>query len=183
MKTISIESFETMGKSGGSTEVIDVRSPSEFASGHIPGAINIPLEEVHSRIGDLDREAKIVTVCETGRRASMAAEFVSACGLDVQTLEGSTAAWRVSGRPLVSSAGSSWSLDRQVRLGAGALVLAGTLLGFLAHPAWFVLSGFVGAGLTFAGITNVCGMANVLRKMPWNQPKPPSGSTSTEAAR
>lgn len=169
MEKIDIASLAGMLGNGERVAVVDVRSPSEFGTGHIPGAVNVPLEQVGVRISDLPRGGEIVLVCESGRRAAMAAETLETGGLKARVLEGSTAAWRKAGRPLVTSGGSSWSLDRQVRLGAGALVLSGTVLGVVAHPLWFALSGFVGAGLTFAGLTNICGLAMVLQKMPWNR--------------
>ena len=55
---------------------------------------------------------------------------------------------------------------------AGGLVLAGVILGFLLSPWFFALSGFVGAGLTFAGVTGFCGMARILAVAPWNRVTP-----------
>lgn len=183
METISIESFEGTLNRGERPILLDVRSASEFATGHIPGAVNVPLEEVASRVADLPPGGNVIAVCESGRRATMAAETLAAHGVKAKVLEGSTAAWRKAGKPLVSSAATSWSLDRQVRLGAGALVLTGTVLGVLVNPRWLALSGFVGAGLTFAGLTNVCGMAKVLQKMPWNRPGALCSSVKAEVVR
>jgi hypothetical protein len=58
---------------------------------------------------------------------------------------------------------------RQVQLGAGLLVLAGLALGTFVNPWFYLVSAFVGAGLTLAGSTGFCGMALVLMKMPWNR--------------
>jgi hypothetical protein len=61
------------------------------------------------------------------------------------------------------------SLERQVRIAAGSLVLLGLVLGWLVHPYFLGLSAFVGAGLFFAGVTDTCGMGMLLARMPWNQ--------------
>lgn len=74
------------------------------------------------------------------------------------------------GLPVVASVKTRWSLERQVRLGAGLLVLAGVILGVLISAYWLLLSGFVGMGLTFAGLTDICPMGILLGKMPWNHP-------------
>jgi rhodanese-related sulfurtransferase len=151
------------------TQVVDVRSVSEFASGHVPGAVNIPMEEVESRLGDVERDRRVIVVCQSGKRAELVAKMLEPCGMDVAVLEGGTAAWRKQGLPLVTSVKTRWSLERQVRLGAGLLVLTGIVLAITANVKWIVLSGFVGLGLSFAGITDLCPMAMLLGKMPWNR--------------
>jgi hypothetical protein len=90
-------------------------------------------------------------------------------GCDLTVLRGGTDAWRQADLPLVASTQSRWSLERQVRLGAGLLVLTGVVFGLLLHPGWFYLAGFVGTGLIFAGTTNYCAMANLLALLPWNR--------------
>jgi rhodanese-related sulfurtransferase len=148
---------------------IDVRSPTEFAAGHIPTAINIPLDEIEGRLGDLRPEDRLVLVCQSGKRASMTRALLAGRGYDLTVLSGGTDAWRHAGLPLVASTQSRWSLERQVRLGAGLLVLTGVILGLLVHRDWFYLAGFVGAGLIFAGTTNYCAMASLLALLPWNR--------------
>jgi len=148
---------------------IDVRSPTEFAAGHIPAAINIPMAEIESRLGDIRPQDHLVLVCQSGKRASMTHALLAHSGCDLTVLGGGTDAWRQAGLPLVASTQSRWSLERQVRLGAGLLVLTGVVFGLLLHPDWFYLAGFVGAGLIFAGTTNYCAMANLLALLPWNR--------------
>jgi rhodanese-related sulfurtransferase len=150
-------------------QLIDVRSPAEYASGHVPGATNIPLEQLDGRRADLDMR-HIVVVCKSGRRAGIACGHLADHLPGVSVLEGGTDAWSAEGRPVVRLTASRWSLERQVRLAAGLLVLAGVALGLTVHPGWFGVAGFVGAGLTFAGLTDVCGMAGLLSAMPWNRP-------------
>ena len=74
--------------------------------------------------------------------------------------------------PVAHGERSVISLERQVRIAAGALVLLGTLAGVFIHPAGYWLAGFIGAGLAYAGVTNFCGMSMLLARMPWNQTSP-----------
>ena len=166
---ISLNQLDDLINSATKPQLIDVRNPSEFAAGHIPGAVNIPMDQIESRLADL-HEDEVVLVCQSGRRAGMTCELIQAHHPKLKVLEGGTVAWQDANRPTVSSTQTRWSLDRQVRLGAGVMILIGVSLGFLVHPGWFGLAGFVGAGLTFAGLTDVCGMAFVLAKLPWNKP-------------
>lgn len=172
---ISISELDRLAETGAQVTYVDVRSVSEFDSGHVPGALNIPLDQIEARIADLS-PGPIVLFCQAGSRAEMACTFLQTSRPDAQFFEGGFDAWVESGRDYVVSKSTRWSLDRQVRLGAGLIVLIGMALGFTVHPGWFGLAAFVGAGLTFAGLTNVCGMAALLGKMPWNQPKAPSGA-------
>ena len=112
----------------------------------------------------------LYVICQSGGRAAKAVEQFHAAGFsNVVSVEGGTTAWetgRAAGR---RGRARSISLERQVRIGAGSLVLLGVLLGWLVHPAFFALSAFVGAGLVFAGVTDWCGMGMLLARMPWNQ--------------
>ena len=150
-------------------QLIDVRSGSEFASGHIPGAVNIPMDQIEARLDDLRPGVPIVLICQTGKRARMTADLLEPCQRQISVLEGGTSAWIQAGLPVVTSVKTRWSLERQVRLGAGLLVLAGAALAFTVDANWLFLSAFVGLGLTFAGLTDICPMAEILAKMPWNK--------------
>ncbi len=150
--------------------LVDVRSGSEFASGHVPGAVNIPMDQIEARLDDLGRDLPIVLVCQGGKRARMTARLLEPCQRQVAVLEGGTKAWIDSGFPVVTSVKTRWSLERQVRLGAGSLALTGVILALTVNPLWVLLCGFVGLGLTFAGVTDICAMGIMLEKMPWNKP-------------
>ncbi len=167
---ITVAELKNRLEHGEPIQLVDVRGADEYAVGHIPGAINMPLAEAESRVDDLARRSPVVLVCQSGRRAGMACELLQEHHDGLLVLEGGTQAWMSANNPVVSSLATRWALERQVRLGAGLMILLGVILGFLVHPGWFGLAGFVGAGLTFAGLTNVCGMAMVLAKCPWNQP-------------
>jgi rhodanese-related sulfurtransferase len=181
MNSITAEELANRLKEGERTQVIDVRDPSEFAAGHIPGAVNIPLGEVESRLEDMTDVDEIVLVCQTGTRAGMACERIEDRKKRLLVLEDGTSSWISGDRSIVASTQSRWSLDRQVRLGAGMMVLAGTLLSLFAVPGWIYLAVFVGAGLTFAGATDICMMGTLLSKAPWNKPVKHSECLGNEA--
>jgi Protein of unknown function (DUF2892) len=127
------------------------------------------MEQVEARLGDLRADAPIVLICQRGTRAQMTTRFLEPCGMDLAVLEGGTDAWTDAGFPVVASVGARWSLERQVRLGAGLLVLLAVGLALLVHLNWIYLAALVGAGLTFAGLTNFCPMAVALGALPWNR--------------
>jgi rhodanese-related sulfurtransferase len=166
--TISIQELSQPCRSGQKREIIDVRSETEFAAGHIPRAKCIPLQQLPLRRADLT-DGDLVLVCEAGTRASMAQAGLNERSGSVFVLNGGMRAWRAAGLPLVAPLRTHWSLERQVRLGAGVLILTGLLLTWLVSKAWILLPAFVGAGLTFAGATDICLMGKVLARMPWNR--------------
>ena len=161
---------------GESLHFIDVRSPAEYEAVHATGAKLYPLDaldpkRISSELG-ISAQTPVVLLCAGGNRARKAAEKFHAEGIPhCLVVEGGTKAWEAAGLPVVRGKGVI-SIERQVRIGAGMMVLLGVLLGSWVDPRWFFLSGFVGAGLIFAGITDWCGMGLLLAKMPWNQAKP-----------
>jgi len=164
----------------GSAQLIDICSPTEYASGHVQGAINIPMEQIGARMADLRIGSPVVLICKSGQRASATAEVLRTSRTDVLVLDGGTRAWKESGGQVVVNTRTGWSLERQVRLGAGLLVLVGVVLSLVWNRGWIGLSAAVGLGLTFAGLTDICGMAFLLTKMPWNKARrgsPPEMAT------
>ncbi|HME12879.1 MAG TPA: rhodanese-like domain-containing protein [Candidatus Acidoferrum sp.] len=147
---------------------MDVRSPAEYAAGHLPGAVNIPMEQIEARLDDLRAGLPIILVCQAGTRARTVARLLEPARPDVAVLSGGTNAWVKAGLPLVVNAKTRWSLERQVRLAAGLLAFTGAALAATVDVRWLYLSGFIGLGLTFAGLTDVCPMGMLLGKMPWN---------------
>lgn len=150
--------------------LLDVRTPAEFEEIHIEGSHLMPLhaldmEKAKSLSGD---GSPLVLVCRSGNRARQAAEKFVGAGLgNLQVLEGGVVAWESAGLA-VNRGRKTISIERQVRIGAGALVFTGVALGFFVNPAFLILSAFVGCGLIFAGITDWCGMGLLLARMPWN---------------
>src|SRR6185369_11416009 len=137
-------------------QLVDVRSPNEFKTGHLAGAVNIPLDELESRVADLNTNQPLIMICQAGVRAEMASKLLGNCRDDIRVLQGGVNAWRQSGQELVMSVRTRWSLERQVRLCGGIIVLAGVGLGLTVDALWFGLAAVVGLGLTLAGMTDFC---------------------------
>jgi rhodanese-related sulfurtransferase len=153
-------------------DLIDVRTPGEYAAVHATGARLVPLSGLDPKAIAAARqgqpETPIYLICKSGMRAGKAAEQLAAAGIDAAVVEGGTDAWVAAGLPVVRGQGVI-SLERQVRIAAGLLVLLGAVLALEVH-VWFLgLSAFVGAGLVFAGATDTCGMGMMLARMPWNR--------------
>jgi rhodanese-related sulfurtransferase len=170
-RTIGIEIWKDWQAAGRPAQLVDVRSATEFATAHLPGAINIPLEQIERRTADLEANVPVVLVCQTGTRARMASALLAVSGKDLVVLDGGTQAWLHAGYPVVRSTASRWALERQVRLAAGLLVAVGVLLAVVISRWWLLLPGFVGCGLVFAGYTGFCPMGEALARMPWNRPR------------
>jgi rhodanese-related sulfurtransferase len=171
--TISPAQLAELRKEGKKIELIDVRTPAEFREVHVEFARNIPLDQldvaalVQTR-GEAD-DQPLYVVCRSGGRGQQACEkFVQAGFSKAVNVEGGTMACVEAGLPVVRGK-KAVSLERQVRIAAGSLVLLGAVLGWLVHPAFIGLSAFVGAGLVFSGITDSCAMGMLLARMPWNQ--------------
>ncbi len=150
--------------------LLDVRTPAEFETAHIPGSYNVPLAILGEHAAELHRhlDVPVVLVCRSGNRAGQANRTLAAAGMaNVHVLEGGMIAWDDGARP-VRRGQARWDLERQVRLVAGSLVLAGILLS-LVVPAAKYLSGAVGAGLAIAALTNTCAMGALLARLPYNR--------------
>ncbi|MEM7312215.1 MAG: rhodanese-like domain-containing protein [Planctomycetota bacterium] len=157
----------------GNVELIDVRTPVEFREVHATMARNVPLDRLNPQalMDDPagDKREPLYVICKGGMRGGKACEQLVAAGFDnVVNVEGGTSAWVAAGLP-VRRGKKAVSLERQVRIAAGLLICTGAALGYFIHPNWIGLSAFVGAGLTFAGITDTCAMGMLMAKMPWNQ--------------
>lgn len=179
MKTIDVKHLSEAQQNGG-VDLIDVRTPVEFREVHADGAKNVPLDSLDpkqvasSRNGGSD--GPLYVICKSGARGAKAAQKFIDAGIDnVVNVEGGTMAWEQAGLP-VQRGKKTISLERQVRIAAGSLTLLGAILAVTVHPYFIGLSGFIGAGLLFAGITDTCGMGMMLAKMPWNQCQDDSGS-------
>jgi rhodanese-related sulfurtransferase len=170
MKTIMPFQLRTSLTAQPSLPVIDVRTPVEFAEVHVPSARNVPLDELKPGSLQLQKNQPVYLLCRSGQRAAKAAEkFTKEGFLKPIVVEGGTLAWIEAGLPVTRSAVKAISLERQVRIIAGAIVFAGVLLAQFVDARFIWLSGFIGAGLVFAGITDFCGMGLLLAKMPWNK--------------
>jgi len=167
-QTISASEFKSIVASG-NFKLVDVRTPAEFQDTHVRGAVNVPLDKVSPDVMPQPAEGQpLYVICQKGGRGSKACDQLCAAGMEnVVNVEGGTTACEQEGLPVVRGK-KVMSLERQVRIAAGLLVLTGIGLYFV-HPAFLALSAFVGAGLVFAGLTDTCGMGMLLARMPWNQ--------------
>jgi rhodanese-related sulfurtransferase len=154
------------------TRLLDVRTPGEFDAEHIAGAYNVPLDTLAEHGPEIRAgvAAPVVLVCRSGQRARRAEEALAAAGMqNLYVLEGGMAAWTAAGRPVRRGA-PKMSLERQVRIVAGALAATGGFLALFVNPVFAVLPAFVGSGLVFAGVTDTCTMGMLLARLPYNRP-------------
>ena len=154
------------------TRLLDVRTPGEYEAEHIAGAYNVPLDtlgehgpEIRAAVAD-----PVVLVCRSGQRARKAEEALGAAGMtNLHVLEGGMTAWAGAGQPVRRGA-PRMSLERQVRIAAGALAATGGLLALFLHPLFAAVPALVGSGLVFAGVTDTCAMGMLLARLPYNRP-------------
>lgn len=152
----------------GDPTLIDVRTPAEYREVHVRGARNVPLDGL-SPEEFRGHDGPLYVICKSGSRSAKAGEKLEAAGLnEVRSIEGGTEACVTAGVDVVRGK-KTISLERQVRIAAGSLVVIGVVLGWLVHPGFYGLSAFIGAGLVFAGVTDTCGMGMMLAKAPWNR--------------
>jgi rhodanese-related sulfurtransferase len=159
--------------------LVDVREPDEHARAKIPGATNLPLSRLHEGELAVQHGRPVLFHCRSGARtagnaAALAGKVSAAAGsagggCEAFIVEGGLDAWKAAGLPVAEDRRQPLELMRQVQIAAGSLVVLGVALGAAVHPGFYALSGFVGAGLVFAGATGTCGLARVLRMMPWNR--------------
>jgi len=161
----------TLASSTNTTRVLDVRTPGEFETVHIRGAYNVPLDTLAEHAAEIRAgvAGPVVLVCQSGGRARKAEQALKAAGMaDLHVLDGGMNAWTAAGMP-VGGGSHRISLERQVRIVAGALAAAGGILGFTVNPVFALIPAFIGSGLLFAGLTNKCGMALLLSRLPYNR--------------
>ena len=170
--TITPEELEELRGRGEAVELIDVRTPAEYREVHAESARPVPLDALDPDVmesRDSSRTGRCTRSADRGAGAGRRAEKFLAAGYpNVVNVEGGTLAWERLGLPVVRGE-KAMSLERQVRIAAGSLVVLGTALGAFVHPAFLGLAAFVGAGLVFAGVTDTCGMGMLLARMPWNR--------------
>lgn len=174
----SIEKPETvfLSKTPADICIVDVRTSAEIKAKALPGAVHLPLQNIsvdalQQAINQQSaKPEKIYFLCHSGRRAENAVKQIDGqVSQSLVVIEGGIQAIEKMNADWVVNQGKAISIERQVRIAAGGLVLGGVILGFAVHSAWFALSGFVGAGLMFSGITDNCMMGLIIAKMPWNK--------------
>ncbi len=189
--TISPTMLADLRRKGDKVTLIDVRTPAEFGEVHVDFAQNIPLDRLDLQsVKAVAGDGPVYFVCKSGTRSQKACEKLIGAGLkDVVSVEGGTTACEAAGVPVIRGR-KVMSLERQVRIAAGALVAIGAALAAFGPEApvnWQAigagLAGFVGCGLVFAGVTDTCGMAMLIARMPWNQASGGGCRTATTCSR
>ncbi|MFC7549262.1 rhodanese-like domain-containing protein [Plantactinospora sp. GCM10030261] len=168
--TLDAATLRDLVAAGRAPRLLDVRTPGEFETFHIPGSYNVPLDLLKEHREELRRQLDqdVVLICRSGARAAQAEQALTGVGLpNVKVLGGGIMAWQAANAP-ISQGKPRWDLERQVRLVAGSIVLASILASVLV-PGMKWVAGFIGAGLTFAALTNTCAMGMLLGKLPYNR--------------
>jgi rhodanese-related sulfurtransferase len=168
--TIDVPALQHLLTTGHAPRLIDVRTPAEFESAHIPGSYNVPLDLLREHRDELRNhlDEQVVLVCRSGQRAGQAEQALAGAGLpNLRMLTGGITAWQAAHAPVITGT-PRWDLERQVRLIAGSIVLLAVLASTLAEPAKWVAA-FIGAGLAFAALTNTCAMGMLLAELPYNR--------------
>ena len=170
LETITPKEAKALVDTNPDWKLLDVRSQSEFAEQHIDGSVNVPIDNLPARTQELARSGSgYIVLCRTGNRSPMAADMLIQSGVaNVKVMRGGITKWRKDGLKIIKGEGSL-SVERQIRIIAGFLVLTGIILSVLFHPAFIALSIFVAAGLLYAGITDNCMMGMLLMKLPYNK--------------
>ncbi|WP_141576793.1 rhodanese-like domain-containing protein [Actinomadura sp. WMMA1423] len=168
--TVDVPALRELLESADGPRLIDVRTPGEFETGHIPGSYNVPLDLLREHRAELRAhlDEQVVLVCRSGQRADQASRALASAGLpNLRVLSGGIGAWQAAGEP-VAAGRARWDLERQVRLVAGSIVLGSVLASTVVPRAKWVAAG-IGGGLTFAALSNTCAMGMVLAKLPYNR--------------
>ncbi|RZT77984.1 rhodanese-related sulfurtransferase [Micromonospora violae] len=168
--TLDATGLRELIESGRAPRVLDVRTPAEFETSHIPGSYNVPLDLLKEHRQELRDQVDedVVLVCRSGARASQAQQALAGVGLpNLTVLDGGIMAWQAANAPITRGV-PRWDLERQVRLVAGSIVLVSILASvFVPQLKW--VAGAIGAGLTVAAVTNTCAMGMLLGKLPYNR--------------
>jgi rhodanese-related sulfurtransferase len=174
MTTITPRQLHDRIQQGEQLNLLDVRTPAEHAEVHVTGVYLAPLDSLDATtlatVNGFAKDQPLYIFCRSGNRAKQAADKLEKGGYQqCHVVEGGTMAWAEAKLPVIRGTSKVISLERQVRIAAGTIVLGGVLLAYFVNPAFIWLSGFIGAGLTFAGITDRCAMGMLIARMPWNQ--------------
>ncbi|HEY7914535.1 MAG TPA: rhodanese-like domain-containing protein [Blastocatellia bacterium] len=155
---------------GASHSLIDVREYPEYAACRIAEARLVPLGEIERRAGEINTGGPLYLICRSGRRSAIAQQKLLALGFkEVYNVRGGMLDWQSRGFAVVSDERAPWSLERQVRFVAGLLVFVSVVLSLTVAQPFAWLAAFIGAGLTFAAITDTCAMGMLIARLPWNR--------------
>lgn len=168
--SVTADQLREVLSGGERAQLIDVRPYPDFAGRHIEGSVCVPLSSLEKKAAEIDRSRPVYLICRKGIAAQRAEARLKTLQVgDTHVLEGGIDSWSEAGFPVVKKPVTTWSLERQVRLTGGSIVLLGVALGWAVHPAFLLLSAFIAAGLVYSAISDSCGMALMLCKLPWNR--------------
>lgn len=171
MESISAKDLKAINKEKKEL-LLDVRNPDEYQICRIEGAILAPLATLELKAEEIPKNRKVYVYCASGNRSREAVQRLETLGFrNLVNVEGGLREYEKCGGTILRLR-RSLPIMQQVQVTAGVLVLTGTLLAWFVHPAFLFLTGFVGTGLIFAGLSGFCGMAKVLSRMPWNRTQP-----------
>ncbi len=164
------EQLSGLMHTGAPVRLLDVRTPGEYEAVHIVGSYNVPLDQLAEHAAEIRSvEAPMVLICRSGQRSRKAEAALKAGGMQtLHVLDGGLQAWEAAGLSVRRGA-ERISLERQVRIAAGGLAAVGGLLALLVSPLFAIVPLVIGGGLVFAGVTDTCGMAMLLAKLPYNR--------------
>jgi rhodanese-related sulfurtransferase len=167
---LDVPALQHLMATGSTPRLIDVRTPAEFETAHIPGSYNVPLDLLREHRDDLRAhlDEQVVLICRSGDRATHAGQALAAADMpNLRVLTGGITAWQAAHAP-VTAGTPRWNLERQIRLVAGSIVVAAALTSTVVEPIKWIAA-FVGAGLTVAALTNTCAMGMLLARLPYNR--------------
>ncbi|KOV73978.1 sulfurtransferase [Streptomyces sp. NRRL WC-3618] len=172
--SITPAALHQLVREGRGPRLLDVRTPAEFRTAHIPGAHNVPLDILREHRAELlshldsHLDEEVVLVCRSGARATQAEKALAEAGLsNLRVLDGGMNAWEATGAP-ANRGPERWDMERQVRLVAGSVVLVTGLAGIFL-PGAHLIGTAIGAGLTYAALSNSCAMGVLLSRLPYNR--------------
>ncbi|EMR13009.1 sulfurtransferase [Methylophaga lonarensis MPL] len=155
--------------------LLDVRTAAEVRNDALPGIIEVPVDQLDAEkfktiLQQRDHSGPVYLICQSGRRAEIAAsKLAKAIENPLLIVEGGMAAIRQKKKPTTTTTGTMISLERQVRIAVGILIILTVLAGFIFSPVWFGVTGLMGLGLLYAGITDNCMLGMIMAKAPWNR--------------
>ena len=171
-KTINAQNFLKLQKES-SPCVIDLRTAAECQSESLHQTLNIPVQELTIETFDkatdeLNPDEPIYLLCQSGKRAEIAVKKLKDSNKSLVIIEGGLNTLKAEGAEIVVGTTKAISLERQVRIAAGLIVMLGVIMSVFINEWYLLIPVFVGTGLVYAGISDNCGMALILARMPWN---------------
>ena len=168
VRTLTLTEFVLEQNAGEPFQLINARSENEFQTGHIPGALNYPLERVLDKANEFDRETLSVLVCESGARVKSAYRLLAELLPCLAVLEGGSSGWNSLNHAGATEVSTVWNIERQIRITAGHLISTGAFVGLFWTPA-ILLALFVRGALVVTVLINWCGMGILVGKLLWNR--------------